>query len=87
MTIARLVRLPGLVAIGELAALPALRAPAHLTDNQRAILLAVEDPAFDHHNGLDFSQPGQGMTTITQAITKFLYFDPFKPGLARSSMA
>ena len=54
-----------------------------LTPRQIEILLAVQDPAFYEHSGMDLSTPGAGLTTITQAIVKKLYFDPFKPGLAK----
>jgi membrane peptidoglycan carboxypeptidase len=46
-------------------------------------LLAVEDPNFYHHNGVDLKTPGAGLTTITQALVKIYYFDHFKPGLAK----
>jgi membrane peptidoglycan carboxypeptidase len=46
------------------------------------MLLAVEDPAFYSHNGMDLSTPGAGLTTITQALVKLLYFDPFRPGIS-----
>lgn len=46
-------------------------------------LLRVEDPGFRMHRGVDFSTPGQGWTTITQALTKRLYFDSFTPGFAK----
>lgn len=46
-------------------------------------LLAVEDPRFFYHNGVDYSTPGAGITTITQGIGKKFYFRPFKPGLAK----
>ena len=48
-------------------------------------LLAVEDPAFFTHNGIDLQTPGAGITTITQGIAKLLYFGQggFKPGLAK----
>jgi len=48
-----------------------------------AMLLQVEDPGFFHHRGVDFSTPGAGMTTITQALVKRLYFDGFEPGFAK----
>ena len=54
-----------------------------LTPRQVEILLAVQDPAFYRHTGVDLSTPGAGLTTITQAIVKKLYFDPFKPGLSK----
>jgi membrane carboxypeptidase/penicillin-binding protein len=47
-------------------------------------LLAVEDPAFFHHHGVDVSTPGAGMTTISQGLVKLLYFpEGFKPGFAK----
>lgn len=49
-----------------------------------AMLLRVEDPGFFRHRGVDFSSPGQGMTTMTQGLVKRLYFDGgFKPGFAK----
>jgi membrane peptidoglycan carboxypeptidase len=46
-------------------------------------LLRVDDPGFFHHRGVDFSTPGAGMTTITQALVKRLFFDNFEPGFAK----
>lgn len=46
-------------------------------------LLAVEDPSFYTHNGVDLKTPGAGITTITQALVKIFYFDHFKPGIAK----
>ena len=46
-------------------------------------LLRVDDPGFFHHRGVDFSTPGAGMTTITQALVKRFYFDGFRPGFAK----
>lgn len=46
-------------------------------------LLRVEDPGFRMHRGVDFSTPGQGWTTITQALAKRLYFDSFTLGFAK----
>jgi membrane carboxypeptidase/penicillin-binding protein len=54
-----------------------------VSDRQIDILLAVEDPAFYHHNGIDLRTPGAGLTTITQALVKILYFESFKPGIAK----
>lgn len=54
-----------------------------LSPRQLEILIRVQDPRFFHHKGLDFSTPGAGLTTITQAIVKQLYFNPFKPGIAK----
>ncbi len=54
-----------------------------LSKKQREILLKVQDPKFYAHNGIDLSTPGAGLTTITQAIVKKLYFDNFKSGVAK----
>ncbi|HEX4693036.1 transglycosylase domain-containing protein [Sphingomonas sp.] len=48
-----------------------------------AMMLKVEDPSFFQHHGVDFSTPGQGKTTLTEGLVKFLYFDHFKPGFAK----
>ncbi|MEQ8510174.1 MAG: transglycosylase domain-containing protein [Rhodospirillaceae bacterium] len=47
------------------------------------ILIAVEDPTFWSNDGLDFTTPGQGLTTLTQALAKQLYFDRFTPGFQK----
>lgn len=54
-----------------------------LSERQKEILIKVQDPGFYNHRGIDLSTPGAGLTTITQAITKKLYFDNFKPGIAK----
>ena len=46
-------------------------------------LLAVEDPGFYQHHGVDLSTPGAGLTTITQAMVKYLYFNGFRPGFMK----
>lgn len=56
---------------------------ADLSAWQLNALLAVEDPNFYHHKGVDLKTPGAGLTTITQGLVKFLYFEKFKPGLAK----
>jgi membrane peptidoglycan carboxypeptidase len=56
---------------------------ATLTEAQLNILLEVEDPRFFEHKGIDFSTPGAGITTITQGLVKQIYFDRFKPGIAK----
>lgn len=52
--------------------------PEHLD-----ILLLVEDPTFWTNDGTDFSTAGQGLTTLTQALAKRLYFERFTPGFRK----
>ncbi len=47
---------------------------ADLSAQRKAMLLAIEDPAFMRHHGVDLAAPGAGMTTITQGLVKILYF-------------
>ena len=47
------------------------------------VLLAVEDPNFYTHKGIDMKTPGAGLTTITQGLVKYFYFKKFKPGIAK----
>lgn len=55
-----------------------------LTVRRKYVLLAVEDPAFYRHHGVDLHTPGAGMTTITQGLVKLLYFPGgFKQGIAK----
>lgn len=54
-----------------------------LGEKHLAILLAVEDPAFEKHSGVDFSTPGAGATTITQSLAKRLAFEKFQPGIGK----
>jgi membrane peptidoglycan carboxypeptidase len=54
-----------------------------LTKHQLNILLKIEDPHFFEHQGIDFSTPGAGITTITQGLVKHIYFDNFKSGIAK----
>ena len=57
---------------------------ADLSPDRRKVLLAVEDPAFFRHRGVDLATPGAGMTTITQGLVKLLYFPGgFKQGIAK----
>jgi membrane carboxypeptidase/penicillin-binding protein PbpC len=57
---------------------------ADLSSERRAMLLAVEDPTFMRHHGVDLETPGVGMTTITQGLVKLIYFpDGFHPGIAK----
>jgi len=51
-----------------------------LSSWQLNVLLAVEDPGFYHHTGVDLTTPGAGATTITQGLVKLLYFNDFTPG-------
>jgi membrane carboxypeptidase/penicillin-binding protein len=56
---------------------------ADVPDDRIRQLLEIEDPNFYQHNGWDFSTPGAGLTTITQGMVKYLYFDNFKPGFLK----
>jgi len=59
----------------------AIKMPAKsLSARQLEILLKVEDPSFYEHHGVDFSTPGAGWTTITQALAKKFYFRDFRQG-------
>ena len=57
-----------------------------MTERQINILLAVEDPAFFSHRGVDYRTPGAGITTITQSLVKRLYFRSFRPGIRNKIM-
>ena len=50
---------------------------------QRRALLAIEDPGFYRHHGVDLQTPGAGLTTIAQSLVKTCYFAHFQPGLAK----
>lgn len=54
-----------------------------LQDWQKSALIKVEDPGFFSHNGVDLGSKGAGLTTITQAIVKRLYFEHFTPGFKK----
>jgi membrane peptidoglycan carboxypeptidase len=55
-----------------------------LSPERRAMLLAIEDPTFTLHHGVDLVTPGAGMTTLTQGLVKLLYFpEGFQPGIAK----
>jgi membrane carboxypeptidase/penicillin-binding protein len=54
-----------------------------LSPGKLKILLTVQDPGFFQHKGVDFSTPGNGWTTLTQSVCKFIYFDNFKPGIRK----
>src|SRR5689334_21462540 len=51
--------------------------------NRLKALLAVEDPNFYTHNGIDLSTPGAGYTTITQGLVKVYFFGDFNPGFLK----
>jgi membrane peptidoglycan carboxypeptidase len=58
--------------------------PEALPPARKAMLLAIEDPTFLTHHGVDLATPGAGMTTITQGLVKLLYFpEGFQPGIAK----
>jgi len=59
------------------------RGGSSLGDDHLRILLAVEDPNFYGHSGVDFSTPGAGATTITQSASKRLAFEKFRPGIGK----
>lgn len=46
-------------------------------------ILAVQDPGFRDHRGVDLSTPGAGITTMTQSLAKRVGFDDFRPGWAK----
>lgn len=47
------------------------------------MLLAVQDPGFERHNGVDMRTAGAGMTSLTQSLSKRLAFDRFRPGIGK----
>lgn len=55
-----------------------------LGNERESLLLAIEDPKFRSHHGVDFATPGAGWTTITQGLVKLLYFPGgFKAGFPK----
>jgi monofunctional biosynthetic peptidoglycan transglycosylase len=54
-----------------------------LSDEEIDILVAVEDPTFWDNDGIDFRTPGQGWTTLSQALAKRLYYKDYVPGLQK----
>ena len=52
-----------------------------LPPGRLAILLAVEDPSFFRHHGVELGTPGRGRTTITQSLAKRLAFESDRPGI------
>lgn len=73
---------PEVVAVYE-ASRPMPLSLENLTEEQKRALLAVEDPNFYRHRGVDLSTPGAGWTTITQGLVKVLFYDGFSPGPLR----
>jgi membrane peptidoglycan carboxypeptidase len=57
--------------------------PRSLPPRYLEILLAVEDPNFLNHHGIDLTTPGAGYTTITQGLAKQVYFVRFRSGVAK----
>lgn len=56
---------------------------ADISPRQQEIFIKVQDPNFWNHNGVEFSTPGSGWTTVSQSITKWLYFKEFKQGFRK----
>ncbi len=54
-----------------------------MSPRQQEIFIKVQDPNFWNHNGVEFSTPGSGWTTVTQSIAKWFYFHPFKQGIGK----
>jgi membrane carboxypeptidase/penicillin-binding protein len=54
--------------------------PEDLSKAQLDAVLAVQDPHFFEHKGNNFV--GGTRTTITEALSKYLFFERFRPGLA-----
>lgn len=54
-----------------------------LTEQQKDALLKIQDPNFYHHKGYDFETPGAGVTSLSQGLVKFYYFDDFQPGIQK----
>jgi membrane carboxypeptidase/penicillin-binding protein len=45
------------------------------------LLLTIQDPKFYRHHGVDLlPRPGR-LTTVTQALVKYLYFEPYERGV------
>jgi hypothetical protein len=57
--------------------------PEAFCERRLAALVAVEDPGFYGHHGVDLTTPGSGWTTMTQGIAKIYYFDGFRPGVLK----
>lgn len=59
------------------------RGPEGIDPENLRILILVEDPGFALHKGVDLSNKGAGMTTMTQSLSKRLAFRNFRPGLKK----
>lgn len=57
--------------------------PRDLGTDRLALLIRVEDPDYWAHDGVDFTTPGAGATTITQSLSKRLAFKNFRKGLPK----
>lgn len=55
---------------------------AELDPKWQATLLAVVDPKFLTHRGVDLFTPGAGRETITEVLSRRLFFERFTPGFA-----
>ena len=62
-------------------AAPTAGARSVLRQDRRVILLAIEDPRFYSHAGVDLRTPGAGWTTITQGLVKVYGYGGFVPGI------
>ncbi|WP_024881105.1 transglycosylase domain-containing protein [Methylosinus sp. LW3] len=56
--------------------------PAGLSSERVETLLAVQDPSFWTHGGVDWSAPLTA-TTVTQSVVKRLYFENFQKGFSK----
>uniref|UniRef100_UPI003BAC39AE transglycosylase domain-containing protein n=1 Tax=Stappia sp. TaxID=1870903 RepID=UPI003BAC39AE len=56
---------------------------ASLGDERYRQLLAVQDPRFEQHGGVDMTTPGAGLTTISQSLAKRVGFENFTPGIGK----
>jgi membrane peptidoglycan carboxypeptidase len=77
---------PALVAaaLAEAAARGSSLTVEDLGKERESLLLAIEDPMFRRHHGVDFATPAAGWTTITQGLVKLLYFpEGFKAGFPK----
>ena len=53
-----------------------------LSPKWQATLIAVEDPNFMTHRGVDIFAAGAGPFTVTEMLSRTLYFERFTPGFA-----